>query len=70
MRGVKTDLEVLDQLAGETGRLLGELGVRPEDSQWIQTHAETIASLRGGRLRRRFADLLYRLARSAARTAR
>jgi hypothetical protein len=61
--------EVLRQLARESGRLLGELGVRPEDREWIAAHAETIASLAGGaRASRR--GWLYRLARRAARTAR
>ncbi|MFN2385758.1 MAG: hypothetical protein ABR576_05670 [Thermoanaerobaculia bacterium] len=61
--------EVLRQLARESGRLLGELGVRPEDREWIDAHAETIASL-GGDSRRRWPRWLYRLARKAARTAR
>lgn len=60
-------------LARETGRTLGELGVRPEDSDWIAVHAETIASLtvrEHRRPRRGIAMRLYRLARRAARTAR
>ena len=61
--------EALQRLAAETGRLLGELGVRPEDDRWIRLHAETIASLlRAGRPAGR--GWLYRLARRAARTAR
>ena len=61
--------EALLRLAAETGRLLGELGVRPEDDRWIRLHAETIASLlRPSRPAGR--GWLYRLARRAARTAR
>ena len=61
--------EPLVRLAGDTGRRLGELGVRPEDDRWIAAHAETIASLyRAGRPIR--GGWLYRLARRAARTAR
>ena len=54
----------------ESGRVLGELGVRPEDGNWIREHADTIASLASRRPRRRFAGFLYRLARRAERTAR
>jgi hypothetical protein len=61
--------DVLRQLARESGRLLGELGVRPDDRDWIAAHAETVASL-GGERRRRRRGWLYRLARRAARTAR
>ena len=60
-------------LARETGRTLGELGVRPEDSGWIAVHAGTIASLtvrEHRRPRRGIGMWLYRLARRAARTAR
>ena len=63
--------EVLRQLARECGRMLAELGVRPGDEKWIAEHAETIASLAGGkRPRRGRGSFLYRLARRAARTAR
>lgn len=61
--------EVLRQLARESGRLLGELGVRTDDREWIDTQAETIASL-ASETRRRRGGWLYRLARRAARTAR
>ncbi len=59
-------------LARETGRILGELGVRPEDDHWIRIHSATIESLRyADRPRRRsFLDGIYRFARRAARTAR
>lgn len=41
--------EVYRDLARETGRALGELGVRASDEKWIREHAETIASLAGRR---------------------
>ncbi len=62
--------ESLRSLARESGRALGELGVRPEDESWIREHADTIASLASRRPRRWFAGFFYRLARRAARTAR
>jgi hypothetical protein len=63
--------EVLRQLARESGRGLAELGVRSGDERWIAEHAETIASLAGGkRSRRGEGSFLYRLARRAARMAR
>lgn len=65
------DPAVLASLARESGGLLGELGVRPGDRNWIRLHAETIASLdRVQRLPRGLAGFFYRLARRAARTAR
>lgn len=63
--------EVLTRLGRESGALLAQLGVRPSDRSWIDRHAETVASV--GRIdppRRGLADLLYRLTRRAARTAR
>jgi hypothetical protein len=63
--------EVLRQLSREEGRALGEIGLVPDDAKWIAEHAETIASLAGGKgSRRRGRGLFYRLARRAARTAR
>ena len=35
----------LRALAQERGRLLAEIGVRPEDSRWAQMEAEALASL-------------------------
>ncbi len=68
-KGPEPSDEPLVRLAAESGRLLGELGVRPEDHRWIAAHAETIAGLyRAGRPTRR--GWLYRLARRAASTAR
>ncbi len=44
--------EALRRLARESGRSLGELGVRAGDEKWIRQHAGTVASL-GGRDSRR-----------------
>jgi hypothetical protein len=63
------DREDLVRLARESGRYLGELGVRPEDVRWIRAHAETVASL-AGRRRTSPLDYFWRLARRAARKAR
>jgi hypothetical protein len=67
-----TDLleESLRSLARESGRALGELGVRPEDENWIREHADSLASLAARQPRRRLAGFFYRLARRAARMAR
>lgn len=61
------DPEDLRRLARESGRLLGELGVRPEDSRWIREHAETIASLTRRTRGPGLLTYLRRLARGAAR---
>jgi hypothetical protein len=66
---MNVDREELLRLARESGRLLGELGVRPDDSRWIRTHAETMASL-AGRQRASPLDYIWRIARRAARRAR
>lgn len=63
------DRDALLRLARESGRHLGELGVRPDDARWIRTHAETVASLAGGR-RASPLDYFWRIARRAARRAR
>jgi len=39
------DREPLRALAQERGRLLAELGVRPEDARWAQMEADALASL-------------------------
>jgi hypothetical protein len=67
----RVDEDLLRRLARESGGLLGELGVGPQDEKWLRAHAEAIASLacadrRRGPVRRFF----YRLARRAARIAR
>ncbi len=66
---MKPDPEVLKRVARESGKTLGELGVRAEDTRWIRAHAETIAGL----ARRAWPNpfgYLSRLARRAARKAR
>ena len=35
----------LRRVAAERGRILAELGVRPEDARWTQIEAEAIAAL-------------------------
>lgn len=63
--------DVLVRLARESGRLMGELGVRPQDGKWIRAHAETIADLAGERVpKRRIYEIFARWARRAARAAR
>ena len=62
--------EVLERLARESGRRLGELGVRPEDERWIRKHPVAIASLTEGMPSKgRFGGLLRRLARRIVRAA-
>lgn len=63
------DRDSLLRLARESGRHLGELGVRPDDARWIRAHAETVASLAGERSRNPL-DYVWRFARRAARKAR
>jgi len=63
--------EVLERLARESGRRLGELGVRPGDEFWIREHAAAIASLTEDvPSKGRLAGLLRRWARRAVRAAR
>lgn len=66
---MNVDREDLVRLARESGRFLGELGVRADDARWIREHAETVASL-AGRRRGSALDYLWRIARKAARRAR
>jgi hypothetical protein len=67
---MSADPEALRRLARESGRHLGELGVRPEDSRWIREHAETIESLTRRARSPGFLVYLRRLALRAARKAR
>ena len=64
------DPDVLRRLARESGELLAELGVGPDDSRWLRRHAETIASLAGRARRPGLRGYFRRLARRAVRTAR
>ena len=56
----------LRELARERGRLMGELGVMPQDAAWARAEADDIASLtrRDLRLPAPLARLLRRLARA------
>lgn len=67
---MSADPEVLRRLARESGRHLGELGVRPDDFRWIREHAETIESLTRRTRSPGFLFYLRRLALRAARKAR
>jgi hypothetical protein len=64
------DREVLARLAEESGRLLGEVGVRPEDTRWIRAHAGTIASLAGEMPRADLGDRVERALRLLLRRLR
>jgi hypothetical protein len=59
----------LRRLARERGRILGELGLRPEDARWARVEAEAIASLVTPSLQLRM-GVLGRLWRRVARATR
>jgi hypothetical protein len=60
----------LRRLAQERGRILGELGLRPEDARWARLDAETIASLITPALGLRLPGVLRRFWWRVARAAR
>ncbi|MEP6993664.1 MAG: hypothetical protein ABI968_04005 [Acidobacteriota bacterium] len=60
----------LRRLAQERGRILGELGARPEDERWARLEAEPIANLATRALRLRLAGALERLIRRLRLLAR
>jgi hypothetical protein len=60
----------LRRLAQERGRILGELGLRPEDARWARVEAEAIASLVTPALQLRMLGVLGRLRRRLARATR
>ena len=60
----------LRRLARERGRILGELGLRPEDARWARVEAEAIASLVTPALQLRLPGVLGRLRRRLARATR
>jgi hypothetical protein len=60
----------LRALAQERGRLLAELGVRPEDSRWAQMEADALASLVTPSVGLRMPAAVERLWRRAARWLR
>ena len=57
----------LRRLAQERGRILGELGVRPEDARWTRAEADTLASLVTPAFPVRLPAPLARLVRRVAR---
>ena len=60
----------LRRLAQERGRILGELGVRPEDARWARREGETLASLVTPAFPVRIPAPIVRLARRLARPFR
>jgi hypothetical protein len=57
----------LRRLAQERGRILGELGVRPEDARWTRAEGEALASLVTPAFPVRLPAPLARLAQRLAR---
>lgn len=60
----------LRRLARERGRILGELGVGPDDAGWARAEADALASLTTPRHAPRLPEPLARLLRKLARAAR
>jgi len=60
----------LRELARERGRLLGELGVVPDDVAWARSEADALASLVKPRIGLRLPAPVARLARRLARALR
>ena len=60
----------LRRLAQERGRILGELGVRPDDARWARVEAEMLASLLTPSRRVRLPGPLGRMLRRIARRLR
>ncbi len=60
----------LRRLAQERGRILGELGVRPDDARWARREAEMLASLLTPSRRLRLPGPLGRILRRIARRIR
>ena len=57
----------LRRLAQERGRILGELGVKPEDARWARIEGESLASLVTPAFPVRLPAPLVRLARRLGR---
>ena len=57
----------LRRLAQERGRILGELGLRPEDARWARIEGESLASLVTPAFPVRLPAPLVRLARRLGR---
>ena len=60
----------LRRLAQERGRILGELGVRPDDARWARAEAEMLASLLTPSRRLRLPGPVGRFVRRIARRLR
>jgi hypothetical protein len=60
----------LRRLAQERGRILAELGVRPDDARWTRMEGETLASLVSPALQVRLPAPLRRVLRRFARLFR
>ena len=60
----------LRELARERGRMLGELGVRPDDVAWARAEGDAIASLVTPRLALRLPVSVARLVRRWTRAIR
>ena len=67
---MKESADPLRILARERGRILGELGVTPEDGRWARAEADAIASLVRPRLGPRLPPGLARLLRRLRRALR
>lgn len=65
-----SDRDPLRALAQERGRLLAELGVRPEDARWAQMEADALASLIQPAMRIRLPAAVERLWRRVGRWIR
>jgi hypothetical protein len=62
-----TGNDPLRRLAQERGRILGELGVKPEDARWTRAEGEALASLVTPAFPVLLPARLQRLARRVAR---
>ena len=65
-----SERDPLRRLAQERGRILGELGVKPDDARWAGMEGETLASLLVPALSVRLPAALERLRRRLARIVR
>ena len=65
-----SERDPLRRLAQERGRILGELGVKPDDARWARMEGETLASLLVPALSVRLPAALERLRQRLARIVR
>jgi hypothetical protein len=63
-------VDPIRELARERGRLMGELGMTPQDAGWARREADAIASLLRPDLRLHLPEPLSRLLRRLARAVR